>query len=651
MQKIDYQNFFETGISFLKSAQQRDGSFLSLSSSKHTFHKPIVYHTTFINSLILLATHSLPKTERNKSFRDQLAHFLLSQKSSHWSWNYWHRNSVESKEMPYPDDLDDTFCALAALFLYDQNYIDGKAMVNIVQLLTNTEVTPGGPYTTWIVEKKESKKWGDTDLAVNSNIAYFLSLHEITLPKLNMFIERHVKKNVFISPYYPSLFPIIYFISRFYTGDTKDRIISFLLAQKKENHSWGNPLNTSLALSAFLNLGGEIEAIKPSILYLIEMQQKRSYKAYPFYMDPSRDGQKYFGGSPALTTAFCLEAVAKYFFLAQKINIHNIKKIQNDDKLYNEIITTVLNRFTKFDKKSQTKIILFIQQMLKKDSQKQIPLIAYFFSLNLNRQKEIPKELVVQLGVANVFGWIAYTIYDNFLDNQGDKHLLSIANVSLREASRIFEQILPQTTFPHFFREIMDQLDNANLWEIAHCRITMLNNPFLLKDIPIPTYSNNYRQLAQKSLGHALGPLALLFFLGYKKNSPQIKYCLNFFTHYLILKQLNDDAHDWEEDLRLGQINAVSALIFKRLDEKNIQRTSLNKLIPKLQKIFWHHVIDDIAAIALKQNFLAKKALKKCDIFLTSTFLEEMLAKQMNGIQKAVDEKNLTLSFIKHYGK
>jgi len=97
---------------------------------------------------VLSCLSALEETPKVKTIKQKAAKFLLSQKSKHWSFNYWVRNSQEAKKLPYPDDLDDTFCALSALFQYDPNLINGSAMAKIITLLTAMEKKEGGPYRT-----------------------------------------------------------------------------------------------------------------------------------------------------------------------------------------------------------------------------------------------------------------------------------------------------------------------------------------------------------------------------------------------------------------------------------------------------------------------------------------------------------------------
>ena len=128
------------GLEYLSSAQQKDGSFLSLSSpSEDNFSNAIIYQTTFLNIFILLFLTDLSKTDSLFIISKKLKTFLLSQKTEFWSWNYLTRDSLDSKNKIYPDGLDVTFCALTALSRYDKNLITSAIFVNIVQMLTATE--------------------------------------------------------------------------------------------------------------------------------------------------------------------------------------------------------------------------------------------------------------------------------------------------------------------------------------------------------------------------------------------------------------------------------------------------------------------------------------------------------------------------------
>ena len=324
-------------ITFLATQQQKDGSFLSYStSSKRSFKNAKRYHSTFPSSLILSCLCSLDETPAIKLVKDKLAKFLLFQKSKHWSFNYWVRHSKESKKLPYPDDLDDTFCALSALYQYDPNLIDGAAMAKIVTLLTAVEEKEGGPYRTWLVPETADKVWKDVNLAVNSNIAYFLSLQDVSLPKLNSFIESAIDTDRYLSPYYPSVYPIIYFISRdsALSVNSASQCRNFLFSKQDTSGKWTNPLNTALAVLSLLNFGVPPNKLDKSIVYITKKQNNGFWQPHAFCLDPAINRKKYYAGSAALTTAFCLEAISKYDKL--KSQNSNLKTTTHNSKLKDE---------------------------------------------------------------------------------------------------------------------------------------------------------------------------------------------------------------------------------------------------------------------------------------------------------------------------
>ena len=64
-----------------------------------------------------------------------------------------------------------------------------QGYAKVTEILLSTETTVGGPYRTWLVPPDSEPVWLDVDIAVNSNVAYFLTLLAVTLPKLSRFID------------------------------------------------------------------------------------------------------------------------------------------------------------------------------------------------------------------------------------------------------------------------------------------------------------------------------------------------------------------------------------------------------------------------------------------------------------------------------
>ena len=641
-----------SGISYLQTQQQKDGSFLSLSSPRPlSFQTALTFHSTFSTSLILSCLNSLEETAILKTIKQKAASFLLTQKSEYWSFNYWVRGSKEAREMPYPDDLDDTFCVLSAIYQYNPRLINGVSMAKIVTLLTTTEKQEGGPYHTWLVPENAQKVWKDVDIAVNSNIAYFLSLQKVDLPNLVLFIESRVNQGDLTSVYYPTIYPTTYFLSRWYKGKKVKKLESILLSEQNKDGYWENPLYTALAVLSLLHLGILPINLRKAISYLLSCQANGAWEPYGFCLDPARKRKTYYAGSKALTTAFCLEALSKYFRSLEGQRI-KIKKIDSESKrIHDEIITKVQKRFSHLTSEIESQAEVILKSILKMNDKNQITLLPYFFKSALGKNEMLSDKLLISLGAANTYGWMAYTIYDNFLDEEGDPKTLSIANIALRELTIIFHDILPENMkFQKLFCRILDELDGANAWEATHCRIRIKNEKICLGNT-IPRFGN-YERLAQKSLGHALGPLAMLFLLGYQEKSLEVKSLLDFFVHYLVSRQLNDDAHDWEKDFKNGHINPVCALLirtYKLKIKKNKGNFALAELIPKLQELFWYEVVVNTCKLILKHVALARISLNRLSIMENQALFQQLLNSIEQSARQALDEREKILAFSKNY--
>ena len=91
-----------------------------------------------------------------------------------------------------------------------------------------------------------------------------------------------------------------------------------------------------------------------------------------------------------------------------------------------------------------------------------------------------------------------------------------------------------------------------------------------------------------------MGPLAELLILNYFIESPDYEGAKLFFRHYLIARQLHDDAHDWADDLSHGQINSIGALVLNYFKEHYPKEENATAAIltPKLREIFWTQILD-----------------------------------------------------------
>lgn len=646
----------QKGLAFLGDTQEKNGSFLCLVSTKLDDYKKAKTVPAIVPTNIVLSSLIHIPGKISEKIKKKAANFLLKEKGEYWSFNYWFRKSDWFKIEPYPDDVDDTFCALAALYEYNPALFNGEVMAKIATMLTSAEKQEGGPYDMWLVPEEGRKIWNDTDLVVNSNVTYFLSLQDISLTNLTAFIEKKIDEGGYEFPY-NKIYPGIYFISRFYKGSKTKKMIDLLLKEQKPDGKWENPLRTALAISSLINFGNSetgnkhYSQLEKGISYLINIQNKNgSWPAFSFYFQMRTRAKTLYAGSPSTTTALCLEALAKFDSLAK---INSAVTDSKANKIYEAIAKKVSRRFSGCDPDLKREALKVITKTFKGDKDKQIALLPYYFRSSLGKLgNKISDEMTIKLGTANVLGWIAYTIYDDFLDDEGNTRLLSVANVALRESSEILGRILPQRSdFPAFSKKIFDKIDGANAWEMANCRLDSRN----LEVNAMPNYGlpgqGAYSQLAMKSFGHALGPIAILHCLGYRENSAEVKNIISFFENYIIARQLDDDAHDWEDDLKKGHLNAIGVEILKDIRPRgnSMETKSLKRSLKKLQQVFWEKTIIDMAKIISRHTRLARQSLEKTSIIKKRKILESLVIAIESSVKKALKEREESIKFIETY--
>lgn len=626
------------GIIFLKNEQKKDGGFKDYAWGGE---KLLERSTTFSTALILdiLTEINLEKAE---SIRANASEFLLAQASKNFTFNYWKRGSEEEKKLPFPDDLDDTCCAAASLTKYKKELIGGEALAGIINILTFMEKKVGGPYYTWIVPKETGNDWRDIDLAVNSNIAYFLSLNEVFLSSIDELIEKAIGEADISSPYYISEMAVPYFISRFYKGNKKNKLIEYIV--KKKENGFENILDNALAASALLNLNYPLIKLEKSLKDLLSATE---WERESFVIESNKEGKTMIAGSPALTCAFCLEVLNKY----QKLKEVDQRSLlsQPSEEIFNKLIFLMEDRFKETSPSFKFFAMETITLIFRKQSVRNLVLLPYFFSSVL-KENSLSEKAIIDLCYGQALGWVAYTIYDEFLDGDQDERKISIANLCLRELTTTFSNLgKGNLEIKKLFITIIDKIDTANFWETNEARIKIEKNSILINKLP--DFIKEEEKISDKSLGLALGPLALLLLNGKKLNSKDCKNLLIFVRSYIKARQLCDDIHDWEEDLRKGILTKVVVSILKSfMHEKNKNVIVMENDLEKLREIFWYSLVEDICMEIKGDLIKAERALLSLNITGCEVFLN-LLKKTENVVNKTLDERKRTMDFINNFTK
>jgi hypothetical protein len=188
----------------------------------------------------------------------------------------------------------------------------------------------------------------------------------------------------------------------------------------------------------------------------------------------------------------------------------------------------------------------------------------------------------------------------------------------------------------------MNSIDGANAWEQKRC--------LLPNSLP---FFGDYGTLADRSIGHAIGPLTEILIAGYGPSSKEFRMTQTLFRHYLIARQLHDDAHDWAEDLLRGRVTSVGALVIRKFQTEHHcpcpARDAIANALPVMRELFWREVIGEVAQLIERHVAAARRARGRSAIIADKDFMEEELAALEDAARKALAERDDTLLFLARY--
>jgi hypothetical protein len=559
---------------------------------------------------------------------------LVNEKSELGTFNYWPKSSEKFTTEPYPDDLDDTACALSSLLQADKNSVTESDLAKITKILIKLESKEGGPYFTWVVPDIKKTKWADIDLAVNSNIGFFLSLIGIKLPNLELLAEKSIEQKNFSSPYYHSENALYFFISRFYKGQRLPELLKII----RENNlkAFKNPLECALLGISLLNLGENPRSIERNISYLCENQKKDgSFGCFSFVVEKIQGKKKLTSGSDAFTTSLAIELISRYL---DKIQMKK-KADDSDFKILQKKVLLNCQKIIKgkFCKDLSDQFDSLLEKIVAYDKNFEITLHPYLFKNSLRKiYPALEDTFLIDLACGSIFGWIAYTIYDNIIDEKKDLDKLPLANICNRELERLYCQ--DDFSFQKVFHSFMSEVDYANFYEIRYARMNTWKESLTIYKEP--------DLVAGKSIAHCLGPLAILYKLGCNDTDPTFTKIVNFYRSYLTARQIHDDAHDWEEDLLRGQINYAGELLLREFQKKYRRQAILPDDQSVLRRIFWGETILIICKTINDKISEARKNLGALNNFISDNYLSFKLSELEGAASKSLSEREKTINYL-----
>ncbi len=324
----------------------------------------------------------------------------------------------------------------------------------------------------------------------------------------------------------------------------------------------------------------------------------------------------------------------------------------NEQRIMNMIRKKFDERFQAFSPTLRERAKSAIEKTIHGNRDKQMSLMAYYTKISLGKSGEsIPDEMVADIGLANIFFWTAFIIYDDFWDRDeaADPRLLPIANIFARHYIDFFIALPDDKEFRPFFHDLMDKLDGSNAWEVENCRAkvegSIFHIPATLPDFG--DYENKYRPAS----GHILSSVAVLTQFGKELKTEDWGNIVSYFKHYLVAMQLNDDAHDWEEDLQRGHLSTVVTILLNDLKNSSWKKQTidLSTDLPEIRKIFWFTTMPQYVKIVLAQTDTSRKALRSISIIKEPDLLERIITTTENVARQAERESVDSGALLKEY--
>jgi len=331
------------GLEYLSQHQYPNGEFCCyISADEAMLNWCLTDSTVFATMVVASCLLPLSKNVAVEPMLTRATDYLHCQMHGGGVWPVFSNRHPWHKIVPYDADS----LAFASAFMQDRG-IQYPPPNNKPLLLANR--TREGLFYTWFILRprlhtnrtlwrlslRELKKpvisflfWranectrGDVDLGINANILYYLGEIPETIPVIDELIKTiNEGREDDCDKWYRNPFTIYYLISRAYNRGVKklqpvvepiiDRIIATALPDGQLGKSI---LDTALGATTLINFASKSELLHRAIGFLIKKQQ--SHGEWPRWL-------LYYGGpkllqgwgSEELTTALCLEAIARYKF-------------------------------------------------------------------------------------------------------------------------------------------------------------------------------------------------------------------------------------------------------------------------------------------------------------------------------------------------
>jgi cytochrome P450 len=344
--RVDAETALDRAVAFLRRSQLPHGEFRTFIGTDLQLSNALLDSSPFVTTFVL---HALSHLDRNQvdDMVQKALDFLEREMEFGGVWRYY--SSLQYKHCRIPPDLDDTACSTYALRRAGRKAPDNEW---IFRHCTDD----AGRFLTWVVRKgpawtprfwfarfigsvqAERARWSaprprstidprllrtrrdpvppeDLDPVVNANVVLLFGERPETAAAVQYLIDfvRSGPQDRF-SFYYRDILALYYMVARAYRcsapslGAVGGKVTDEVLRRQQADGSFGSSLSTALAASVLQTFAPDSPALAEATASILGRQRDDgSWEACPFYC-----GESEFWGSEELTTAFCVEVLARH---------------------------------------------------------------------------------------------------------------------------------------------------------------------------------------------------------------------------------------------------------------------------------------------------------------------------------------------------
>ena len=301
----------QNGLDFVAASQTGSGGFITDCWRSDSSEQRTQVDAIFTAAQVLYSLSFCPDSASAHGTQERAAKYLMAQQKTPGVWSYYGQGT----DIVISPDVDDTSVSWAALQRFGAKISLGA--LDAVRASRNER----GLFTTWV---GDPSRWvnidsRDIDTIVNLNALLLFGLAHEKIDSVCKFEIEQVESDGFRrgTVYYSSPLMFAHAFSRAYReGDVTclqsavPKIREAVLSMQNKDGSWGNDLETAFGAVTLLNLGYHGEALERAIKAILGRQAEDGgwalAPAYRGAVAPLNYGAR------AVTTAVCIEALAKY---------------------------------------------------------------------------------------------------------------------------------------------------------------------------------------------------------------------------------------------------------------------------------------------------------------------------------------------------